>query len=144
MSVPPEPTPALERAPPRPAALDPALVARGRRLFGGVVTTLLTVELVTLAFQVYFGSPVAAQTCQRLVPGVALLYFLWRGQRWASLVLGALFVVNAALALYVIAVDRWPWPADVVIGLEGALYAAWSVVLLRSAALRTYLAHQRD
>ena len=120
------------------------LVARGARLFAGIATTLLTIELSTLALQLWFGSPVAAESCQRLVPGVALLYFLWRGQRWASLALGAIFVLLATLAARVILVDLWPWPADAVIGLEGVAYGAWSVVLFRSPALRAYQQHQRE
>lgn len=118
-------------------------MARGRRLFAGIAATLLTIELTTLAFQTYFGSPVAAQTCARLVPGVALVYFVWRGQRWAALVLGAIFALNAVLAARVLVIDLWPWPADVLIAIEGLAYASWSAVLFRSAALRAYREHQR-
>ena len=138
------PEPVGERAPPRPQRPSRALVTRGRWLFAALAATLLTIELTTLAFQLHYGSPVAAQTCVRLVPGVALVFFIWRGQRWASLVLAAIFVLNTLLAVRVLVVDLWPWPADVLIGIEGAAYAASATVLFRSAALRAYQEHQRE
>jgi hypothetical protein len=97
-----------------------------------------------LSLQTYTGSPVAVQTCGRFVPELALLYAIWRGQRWASFLLGGSFALVTLVALGVLVLDVWPWSADVPIGLWGAVLAAWSYVLFRSSALAAYQQHQRE
>jgi len=116
---------------------------RGRALFFLGLVLYAVWELSVLGLQIYFDSPLVIQSVVRVVPGLVLFFFAWRGRLWASVLLTLAFSVTF-LAGWSTALsgEFGPW-VGALIGSVVSLLGLYGVALHAVPSLRAYLAFQR-
>lgn len=123
-------------------ALD-AAARRGRALFFAGLALYAVWELTVLALQVVFDSPLVLRSTVRVVSGLVLFFFAWRGRRWATALLTLAFSVTfLAGASTAMSGEYGPWVGGL-IGSAAASLGVYGVALHVAPSLRSYLAFQR-
>lgn len=131
------------RAAKEPPALD-AAGRRGRVLFFLGLGLYALWELSVLGLQIVFGSPLVIQSVVRVVPGLVLFFFAWRGRFWATVLITLAFtVVFLAGWSTVLSGEYGPWVGGL-IGTVSSLLGIFGVALHAAPPLRAYLSFQRD
>lgn len=133
-------TPALVEGRPQ---LD-ALGRRGRVLFFVGLVSYAVWELGVLGMQIAHDSPLMIQSIGRVVPGLILFFFAWRGRPWATILITLAFVVAMAAGLLTASTMQYGTVVSALIGGFTTWLGLFGIALQVAPSLRRYLAFQRQ
>lgn len=131
---------------PPPNAGARALDAPGRRgraiFFAGAALYALW-ELAPLGAQIYYDSPLVMRSGARVVLGLSLFFFAWRGRTWAAALITLMFTAACLLGWHTALGDGRPWTAGALTTVVPTLLGLYGIALHAAPSVRSYLAFQR-
>lgn len=122
------------------------LVKKGKNIIITIIVALILLDIISSSsvFLLYPGSKDALTIIIRLMLECLLYYFLYRGYRWAKVLITILMISAGALSV-ITSITLLGSPVGLIISLMlGVLFIGIGITLVRSKTVNTFFSYQRE